>query len=387
MRRLYLTLNGFYSVPAAYKLSISRFHEQTGRNIGNLVFRKGLSSIVKDLASYERLSFAALANNHDICKDAETVIVSCANWLGTSARHEQSNKAMANLLERFSCPVIAFGLGIQAPEGTTRIDLGENTIALAKSLSRRAQLIGCRCELTAETLRRYGITNTFVMGCPSNFINLDLTIDHYHRISIERANSESISCLISEVTQGNASSAGYIRHAFEVLMNTPSKYALQGASLLGITYENSHELPPLYRTALGTLQAGQMINIMRDKALAFSCVDEWLFAARRFDFCYGMRMHGSMVALQAGVPTVILHHDKRTEELARVMNLPRMDIKSFLSRTSHPVSCAYEHFWDSLDGYFQTRRVLASRFLDFLHQNGLDPSPEFLAYCRSVAPD
>lgn len=383
MAKYYLTLKNFHSVPTAYQDDITRFHELTGKNIGNLVFRKGLASIIKDLASYTRITFQDLASNPEIYKDAEIVVVSCANWLGTSPMHERANKSRANLLSKFSCPVVAFGLGIQGPEDIASISLGPNTVRLAKVLSQKSRFISCRCQSTARTLNSHGISNAAVTGCPSNFINLQLKRSDYRQISSQRAASRNVSCLISEVTHGNQDSVQFIKQAFSVLASTPSKYVLQVAPLLELIYSKSNMLPADYQKALPDMPQNRIINLVKDKTLAFSSVDDWLFAARRFDFSYGMRMHGSMVPLQAGVPTVIITHDKRTKELAEVMSLPRVDIKTFIGYKSESVTTIYDHFWSGLDTYLATRFTLANRFSEFLDENGLKASGEFIQYCNA----
>lgn len=384
MTKYYLTLKDFHSVPSAYQNDISRFHDSTGKNIGNLVFRKGLSSIVQNLEHFTRITFKDLKFNPKIYNDAEVVVVSCANWLGTSPMQERANESRAECLSKFNCPVVAFGLGIQGPDETKEISLGPNTLRLAQVLSQKSNLISCRCEATASTLKSHNISNAYVTGCPSNFINLHLVKSSYRQIPIPRTASRNIACFISEVTHGNDDSVRFIQQAFAMLENTPSKYVLQVAPLLELIYNKSNKLPSDYQKALDRLPATKIVNLIRDKALAFSSVDEWLFASKRFDFSYGMRMHGSMVPLQAGVPTIIITHDKRTKELAEVMNVPRIDIKMFLDHQPNPLSFIYERFWHELDAYLSKRIVLAGSFVYFLERNELEVSEEFLRFSETV---
>lgn len=385
MTRYYLSLKDFHSIPSAYQMDVSRFSGLTGNNIGNLVFRKGLDSMVKDLGSYQRLSFQCLSENPDICNQADVVLLSCANWLGTSPMHEKGNKKRAEYLRRFSCPVISFGLGIQAPDHQESIQLGPNTIELAEILSEKSQFISCRCHTTAMTLKNHGIHNVFVTGCPSNFINLRLSKNNFRRIPLQQEESRMISCLISEVAYGNPDSVAMIRHVFDNLEHSPSKYVLQVAQLLHVLYHESEDVPVAYRSALPSLPPERMLSLIREKAMAFCSVDDWLFAAKRFDFSYGMRIHGSMTSLQAGVPTVIVTHDQRTKGLADTMSLPQMDIKRFLGSHESPVLSAYQNFWDNIDAYFETRRKLAASFLEFLHKNNVAPSDEFNRFCEANA--
>jgi hypothetical protein len=67
------------------------------------------------------------------------------------------------------------------------------------------------------------------------------------------------------------------------------------------------------------------------------------------------------------------------------MNLPRVDIRTFLDHESHPVSYIYEQFWDNLGAYLSTRTGLATSFVDFLEKNGMDASDEFIQFCNTSA--
>ena len=47
----------------------------------------------------------------------------------------------------------------------------------------------------------------------------------------------------------------------------------------------------------------------------FFSVDDWASAMRGYDFVYGTRFHGCLVALREGVPAVVICHDTRTSEI------------------------------------------------------------------------
>ena len=48
----------------------------------------------------------------------------------------------------------------------------------------------------------------------------------------------------------------------------------------------------------------------------------WIDDLRDFDFSFGTRIHGTIAALLAGTPAVVLAHDSRTLELARYFDIP-----------------------------------------------------------------
>ncbi|MBK6669478.1 MAG: polysaccharide pyruvyl transferase family protein [Actinobacteria bacterium] len=67
-------------------------------------------------------------------------------------------------------PVVVVGLGAQAASSGDDVSLTPGTVAYLRALSERTEVLGVRGEFSAATLARIGVSNTLVMGCPSNFI-------------------------------------------------------------------------------------------------------------------------------------------------------------------------------------------------------------------------
>jgi hypothetical protein len=55
-------------------------------------------------------------------------------------------------------------------------------------------------------------------------------------------------------------------------------------------------------------------------------VDDWLDTVQTYDFVFGSRFHGCMVALQRGVPALVICHDTRTEDMCRFLGMPFVSI-------------------------------------------------------------
>jgi hypothetical protein len=71
--------------------------------------------------------------------------------------------------------VIFFGFGAQASSGAKAhsLELGSHTCELACLLSDKCNQLSARDEFTYDVVKRLGIENAVVTGCPSNFLNLD----------------------------------------------------------------------------------------------------------------------------------------------------------------------------------------------------------------------
>ena len=102
---------------------------------------------------------------------------------------------------------------------------------------------------------------------------------------------------------------------------------------------------------------------------AFFDAAVWMEHYRRFDFVVGTRIHGVMLALQAGVPALCIAHDSRTLELCETMKVPHV-----LAR-DHPQGLAEDQLWPlfHFDGveFDANRRRLCARYVAFLEGNGL----------------
>jgi hypothetical protein len=64
--------------PNAYKCSASEIMALSGRNIGNLVFRHAIFSLIGNANDYKSISYEQI---DELSDSSNHVIVSCANWL------------------------------------------------------------------------------------------------------------------------------------------------------------------------------------------------------------------------------------------------------------------------------------------------------------------
>lgn len=103
----------------------------------------------------------------------------------------------------------------------------------------------------------------------------------------------------------------------------------------------------------------------------FFDVPSWMEHYRRFDFVIGARIHGVMLALQAGVPGVVIAHDSRTLELCETMMVPYVlakDVQNGITREQLP-----DLFKFDARAFDENRRSIARRYVEFLEANELAP--------------
>jgi hypothetical protein len=388
MSNYYLDLPCIGEVPQAYRADSSELMAVSGLNIGNFAFRHALRFILADFDTYSPVRYPAY---HQAAQrgDVEKCIVSCANWLGTSIQDEASNLNRARAFEATDAPTICFGLGVQAQAGESNPELGLNTRRLAKALSARATLVSVRDELTRRTLERIGITNVVVTGCPSNFINPDpklgeRIITHAKELRGQARSWKDIRSVLSEFSGGHTASGTVLRESLRLMADAPAFLVVQAPTLLPFLLRETNEIPPPYLANNPFApDVDRLRKLLRTSTLHFSSVEAWLDFSRTCHITFGMRIHGTMIPLQAGVPAILISHDSRTAGLASHMGVPMFPAEEFGDICHDGPDKMLDSIVQQMEGYDARRATLAGVMVDYLRENALEPHPalEKLAGC------
>ncbi|NQZ03480.1 polysaccharide pyruvyl transferase family protein [Idiomarina sp.] len=372
--KIYLDLDEIDSIKTPYVQSSSDIMKITGNNIGNFAFRHALRFLVKEIESYKVVNWgdARRLINEEV--RVEKVILSCANWLGFSDADERSNLVRAKIIEDFSAPVVAFGLGAQASNVDEKLEFGPNTARLAKAIAKHSEQISVRDEFTLSLLKKIGIENAIVTGCPSNFINQSSSFIKRLATQAENGRRKKLSLqkfIIGEFSGGNKHSGGVLRRSLEFMKETNSNYLIQSPVLLPFFLNESASVPSPYTAnkpkdmSLESLEA-----ILRQQVLGFSSVDAWMDFSRSCDLSFGMRIHGNMIPLQSGVPSVLIAHDSRTLGLSESMSFPKVSLSDFLGAELREIpELMYTQFLNQLPEYEYKRQTLSDTFKKFLSIN------------------
>lgn len=368
---------------ASYRLNSEDIMSVTGQNIGNFAFRHALRYIVKDLYSYEICRYPAYLTAARE-KKVDSSIVSCANWLGTSDQDEASNLNRAVTFEATDASTVCFGIGVQAKGGTKVAELRENTVRLAKALASRAKYLSVRDDVTQQTLAHFGIKNTVITGCPSNYINgdpeLGKKVAQTAQNLLETVKTwRDLKSLICEFSGGNVASGQVLSAKLRLLEQTPAHYVLQAPTLLPFTLRETREIPSVYRSNHPFGEDVKRLELtLRSKCIHFSSIESWMDYARTCDLSFGMRIHGNMIPLQAGVPSALISHDSRTAGLADFMGIPQVSAEDFVGSYLQTPHKLLELIVEKMSVYDAHRKKLANVMTDYVTANGLDPHPSLL---------
>ena len=243
---------------------------------------------------------------------------------------------------------------------------------IAERAPTAAANIGVRGNLTQAVLAEHGFGGRFVevIGCPSLFINPNPRLGG--EIAARAGTPERIAVLA-----GNTAWQGLqpIEETLAGLVGKSGSYIGQhGMNMMKITRGEAEQLSKedlqkcrnYIRPRLNSDDFKAWCNVHGN---LFFDVPAWLEHYRRFDFVVGLRLHGAVLALQAGVPALCIAHDARMLELCRTMRIPHV-LPAQIER-GISVQDLYQLATFDADAFDANRRALCRKYVDFLRGNGL----------------
>ncbi|MDC3009002.1 polysaccharide pyruvyl transferase family protein [bacterium] len=374
MTKYWIGMNTDGNIRNPHLRSVEELIRLSGNNFGNLAFLKGLSSIIKNINKFKILNWRQV--DKKVYDDAEVVLVSCANWLSTKPQDETRNQMIANIIDKFKCPVVCFGLGMQALlENDNKI--GPNSIKLAEAFAKKSESpLSVRDAATASILKKNNI-NAVITGCPSNFISKNLSADSFYNFTARKAYWSEVRCMVSEIaTQRYTYTHKMVDNILCLLDASQSSYILQSPLLMPLItgYKPFDSKKSFYFDPRVSLNYDKICTILRTRSSFFTSADEWLNSARFFDFSLGMRIHGTMIPLQASTPAILVYHDIRTKGLSEAMSVPSINVETFFRISHSSPSELIDLFMSLLPKYLDKRAELRGTWHDYLTKAGLSSS-------------
>lgn len=360
-------------IPEAPFLSTKTLYERVGENTGNLAFQFAVHAQVLGLANV----LPWTASPESINAAGEVAVLPCANQLG---KHADMSWA-ARILEQTSVRLVAVGLGGQFPLDDPKPYIPPGTLNWVRCIAERNYLgqpnISVRGMQTFSALEKCGFgSSAVVLGCPTLFINPDPSLGHkiakkfgkIERVAVAAGHerwahlAKLESSLADIVTRTGGSYVG--QSAFQMI-------ALTRGDLDVLTVDQLLACRDYIRPALSL---HEFIDWVRIHGQVFFDVPGWMEHYRHFDMVVGTRIHGVMLALQAGTPAMCIAHDSRTLELCQTMLVPHVEA----SRVVNGMTL------EDLPRYFQfdpaafdaNRMRLGKRYVEFLVSNSLRASNE-----------
>jgi len=360
-------------------LSTEHLFAKTG-NTGNLAFR---------YAVYKHLNRKAKilpwgASPEAVHLAGDLAVMPCANQLGP---HENCS-SRAKLVSSLKIPALAIGLGAQSKDLETLPEIPASTQQWVRAIAERQSTnnpnIAVRGEFTRRTLEKMGIRDQVeVLGCPSLFINDSPSLGKQIASKFKQKRTAVIG-----VAAGNPLrpvNENLERKLLNTAVKTGGNYIVQHPlPFIKVARGETSDLSSDWHTRLQSL-FGQPISkantfIPPPNISVFFDIDAWMECLRQHDLVIGMRIHGTMLALQAGTPALCIVHDSRTEELCEIMKIPYIHAR-LLEESPADMGAFMKYFEEKFDPieFDKNRAKLAGKYISLLNGSGLAATREVAA--------
>ena len=311
-----------------------------GDNTGNMLFWESLrSNLNLEVIPRRYINYPQKLDLDSFSAFVTTDLI----WIRQMQDFSYLNKVLDAIGE---LPLIPISIGLQCDRMIPDFRLHPETAGVIKRISERC-VMGVRGAYTAEILRRYGIDNFMVIGCPSMYMD-----------------TAGLLTVGTEKKPVKTASANF--EAFYKRLDKPR------TDFLRYCAENELSFAEQTAAELSDKQIGDPL-LLRDiqswlgkSSHRFFDINEWRSYIRGFDFSIGARFHGNVIALWENVPALFLVTDSRTKELCEHFSLPHMDIADF--DRSKPVEYYYGLAYYSEFHKNYPKRV--AEWKEFLKVNG-----------------
>ena len=216
-----------------------------------------------------------------------------------------------SFIEKLRIPIVVFSLGANSLSGwdaNLHNKLAPGLIRFLHLLADRTAMLGIRGEFTAEVLTNLEIVNHEITGCPSYF-----ECGRGRRVLKPEWDPDA-----NVVATGLFSTTVQARLHY-VLQSEP---ILLEALFSGSSYLDSLEFGLLDSGYPGYREC--VTQALRDKRVSmFFDPGQWKeFIAQGFAFAIGTRLHGAIIAINAGIPALVTNGDMRAREVTDYFGIP-----------------------------------------------------------------
>lgn len=308
-----------------------------GNNTGNLAFWSSLEKLFKpDIIHHDSIKKGNTLSNYD------AVIITDLIWIQEGVDYS----GLYEIVKKIDTKIVLMSVGLQTKEITNDFKLHKSVVELLNFVQ-KSSIIGARGKYTKRILKKYGINETQIIGCPSMYYWND-------RNFCVNKNEENPSAICNFRTiYGKLSDKEISLMNYFGLHNMP------------FVEQTSHELKS-YNVPDEKIYS-TLDKYLLNKRIMFYSDIAWQDAIRKFDFSIGLRFHGNVMALRAGLKSLFITLDSRTEEMTSYFNLPAIKISEFDPKQS------IEHYYRLADYslFNEKYAIIFDDFCNFLEKNGM----------------
>jgi len=348
--------------------SLNHYH-----NIGDaFVFDSSLK-----LLNFDHLDALEIANPNYADIDRINAEYDYVFLRGSNYIHQDMNWENATeVLKRLKIPVVAWGIGAQAPV-KGKLELSEQSKTMLRLMADSTTSIGVRGAYSAQVLWDLGIKNVRIVGCPTAFRrnNPDLEIKlrpleqiKTAGVTLRREVSGTYARDIEQYLTFHRDMVKDLASRFEVVLMAQGE--VEEKKIVFGTAEQREE-------GIAELKANQWVKdwyldeemekLHRERLFYSDVVADYESLVQQKDMVLGYRLHGNLMALANGTPSVYFTYDSRTVEFAETYQIPNFDVFS-------GKKFSLEEYWDQslFDKFNRAYRFMYREMQQFLVENNVD---------------
>ncbi|MGO4622649.1 polysaccharide pyruvyl transferase family protein [Ensifer sp. 2TAB8] len=345
---------GCPSIAQKGELSNAELVQRLGGNSGNMLFTEAI------LRNIDRSLFYHGGRLPD---DVDGIIIAAANWMNPGDDFSE----LASLIEATDLPAAIVGIGAQSSvrKEIPRVEPG--TIRLMKIVSERSNVISTRGPFSCEVLEFYGIKNSIPTGCPSLLMcgpSGPTVRKHALGSGIVMHGTRHADNIPIDFQSYIYNQAYKLKADILLQSETTDLEIAYGSAPYDVAGQSAHIAGVTYRTE----NYPNLVNYLRKKAAFFYNLDTWIEYAKNKEFFVGTRIHGTVAALIAGTPALLIAHDSRTIELAQTMGIPyisseKIDVSKDLDVSALFELCCgynfprYKFYRDGFRSFFEANSI------------------------------
>lgn len=359
-------------LPKMAERPFERIMAMAGFNTGNLLFTNAVWEQIEGPLVRHHFEF----NPAELNTTLRAVVIPAANWFGPHVNFAD----LANRIEQLDIPVVLIGLGTQDGNYSGDVDVPEGTVRFVRAVAERSRSISVRGDYTRDILKKYGIRNVTVTGCPSLYHGFRPNSGEVLLRKAAKGKGTTLlhSTRYSAEHRPFADSPSLHLDLFRLAYQTKTDLLLQSEpeeiSLL-VDAPGKPEITEALKTNLCDIyQAAswdQLEAYLVAQGRVFFDIASWTRGMRGYGRAFGTRLHATIMALNSGIPALLAHHDSRTKEVCEFACLPAVAATD-CSASLEWLNAAFREA--DFEQYIEVRQSRKSEYLQFLLDNALPPS-------------
>ena len=299
--------------------SVDKWFSERCPNFGNKLWYQGLISEISTPEN-EIYYYDGKMEIEEINQQIDLIIYPMANIFSTE--FSLGLDLLSDFFSKIKIPTFIISCGAQA-NSYDDLDklvktIGEKSKRFISTIYNTGGQFALRGNFTAEFFHKLGFDNPAVVGCPSLF-----QLGRNFQIEKNIVNKADFKPSFNGKFENNIeyldyfpNSIYYDQDLFYDLLYNPNYFKNNGG------FSNNIKM---VRMNNNSLKLSDYINNDRIKLIA----DMWdwqnSFIKENISFSFGSRIHGTIIALLAGVPSVLVTLDSRTREMAELYNIPSIN--------------------------------------------------------------